>query len=286
MQARRTRLVALLLLTLLAAGCGVLEMNGPYTLSIAPGLHPRLIADEAISITRGYLDAQTPQIAAPEEHIPPHVTGVWAVPANAARTIDGCIPAEASGQIVWITKGVGDYLNLSDHPWSPQSEASDLTCSGPGPAGTIVIDDVTQVILGVYPGDPVNPHPGASASPGLYPEQTPWGDRVPTPAPALVADQPVVTRGPDSITLLPISPSGATVGVAYGFDMPHCGILSPIDVDGSFWDPVDRASSSGFDGLPGTFRLDSHTTATFMTTGGQVLKLGRHAGSKAFGFCQ
>ena len=92
--------------------------------------------------------------------------------------------------------------------------------------------------------------------------------------------------GPDSITLLPISPTGAVVGVTYGFDMGHCGISSEIDVDGSFWDAVGVPQDSvDFDGWPGTFRLTSRNDATFTTTGGAALRLVRHAGAKEFRFC-
>lgn len=113
------------------------------------------------------------------------------------------------------------------------------------------------------------------------------GDRVPTAAPAAIANQPVVARGSSSITLMPISPSGATIGVAYRYDMPHCGINSPIDVDGSFWDAIGIASDSvDFDGQPGTFRLVSANTAEFNRAGGQVLLLVRHEGPKEFRFCQ
>ncbi len=280
------RAVALLIATLLVAACGVLEMNGPYALTIAPGLQTRMTAPQAVAITRVYLDAQTPQIAAPEEHIPAHVAGVWAVPANQARMIDGCIPAEVSGQIVWITKGVGDYLNLTAHAWSLSSRDGELTCNGPGRAGTIVIDDTTQAILGVYPEGPVHPHPGGSGAPGLFPLATPWGDQVPTPRPDEVVNQPIISQGPSTITLLPISPAGAAIGVVYIYNMPHCGILSPVDVDGSFWDPADLLNVMVVDGEPGSFRLDSHTSATFTNRNGQELKLVRHVGPKAFAFCE
>ena len=114
-----------------------------------------------------------------------------------------------------------------------------------------------------------------------------WGSRVPEAAPEAVASQPVVARGVNSITLLPISPSGATVGIAYGYDMPHCGINSPIDVDGTFWDAVGIAPDSvDFDGQPGTFRLASHDAAEFTRSDGRVLTLVRHEGPKEFRFCQ
>jgi hypothetical protein len=96
----------------------------------------------------------------------------------------------------------------------------------------------------------------------------------------------VVARGPDSITLQPSSPSGRNVGVAFDYDMPHCGINSPIDVDGSFWDAVSVAPDSvEFDGAVGSFRLISDRTAAFTRSDGQVLNLVRHDGPKEFRIC-
>jgi len=113
-----------------------------------------------------------------------------------------------------------------------------------------------------------------------------WGDRVPTADPAAEINQPILARSSTSIILLPISPSGATIGVAYGYDTPHCGISSAIDVDGSFWDAVGiTPDSSHFDGQPGTFRLVSANTAEFTSADGQVLNLVRHEGAKEFRFC-
>ena len=156
---------ALALGPLVVTGCGVLNANGPYSLSIQPDLQPRLRAADAVQITRNYLDAQTPEIADPDEHIAPDVSAVWAVSASRATAIDDCIPSEQANAIVWVTKGVGDYLNLTAHAWSPSSHADDARCAGPGPAGTIVIDDATGVILGVYPEGPVLHHVVTSPSP-------------------------------------------------------------------------------------------------------------------------
>jgi hypothetical protein len=119
------------------------------------------------------------------------------------------------------------------------------------------------------------------------PPRVVWIDRVPTPAPAAVAAQPVVARGVNTLALLPISPTGAQIGVEYGYEMPHCGVRSPIDVDGSFWDPVDVLPDPVvFDGQLGTFTLVSITEATFSATSGGVLHLVRHAGAKEFFYCQ
>ena len=135
--------------------------NGPYAATIAPGLAPRLTSDDAVRITIDYLDAQRSQVDSP--HIPPHVDSAVALAAADARTQDGCIPMETSTQIVWVTKGTGDYLNLAPRPWSStlasSSDRTSMDCTGPGPAGTLVIDDATGSILGVFPSDPCCPRP-------------------------------------------------------------------------------------------------------------------------------
>lgn len=124
---------------------------------------------------------------------------------------------------------------------------------------------------------------GSSAA---TPAPSAWGDRVPEPAPSALAARTVVSRGPDSITLLPISPSGASIGINYRYEMPHCGIRDLIDIDGSFWDALDiDPSSVAFDGRSGHFRLTSPTSATFTSDGGEALNLARHDGAKQFGLC-
>ena len=120
---------------------------------------------------------------------------------------------------------------------------------------------------------------------GLFPNH--WGDRVPTIAPEVEANRPVVTIGPDGLTLTPISARGALFGQPYAYDMSHCGIASPIDIDGSFWDPIDYVGDPVvFDGAPGTFTLLDHDHATFTTrVGAHTVNLSRHDGPKAFPFC-
>jgi hypothetical protein len=152
-------LVGLLLVG--TAGC-----EAGYVISVNPELHPRMSATDAARITLAYLARQTPEIADPEQHIAPRIASVSLVLAGAAPAVDGCIPAQSSADLVWVTKGVGDYLNLRDLPWSRATTQANadtqaaLTCGGPGPAGTIVIDDASGAILGVYPEDPdFFPHP-------------------------------------------------------------------------------------------------------------------------------
>ena len=96
----------------------------------------------------------------------------------------------------------------------------------------------------------------------------------------------ILAPGQDSITLLPISPAGATIGVSYAYEMPHCGLGSPIDVDGSFWDGVGApADPVMFDGAPGRFELVTRDAAAFTSSAGDVLRLIRHSGPKTFGLC-
>ena len=114
----------------------------------------------------------------------------------------------------------------------------------------------------------------------------------PTPSAAPSASAPVtsvnlvVTHGPDSVTLRPSSAPGRTVGVAFDYEMPHCGINSPIDVDGSFWDALNvRLDLVEFDGAVGSFRLVSKANAAFTRSDGRILNLVRHDGPKEFRLC-
>lgn len=109
-----------------------------------------------------------------------------------------------------------------------------------------------------------------------------WNVDVPVP----IATNELVQQGGDGVTLFPASPTGAIVGVDYGYQMPPCGIRGLIDVDGSFWDAIDVEPSSHDYGVDnGTFRLISPIRATFTTPDRLVLHLERHRGSKTFGYC-
>jgi hypothetical protein len=144
------------------AGAGYDALTVPT--HVAPGLNPRLSGADAYRITVDYLNAMRSELAAPNLHQDPTLEGIWAVTADQAAGIDGCIPAGKGSSIVWVTKGTGDYLNLVDHPWSSASSGDAApgvrACAMPGTAGTIVIDDATGQILGVYPDSgPTEPRP-------------------------------------------------------------------------------------------------------------------------------
>ena len=153
---------------LAAAACGAFgsseSTNGAFGAAVAPGLRPRMVAADAVRITRDYLGEQTPELNVPAAHVPADVRPVWGVKAADAWKLDPCIPVETSDWIVWVTVGVGDYLGRGNLPWMSSlldaQDANRWCLSGAG-VGTIVIDDATGEILGVFPGS------HAVATPGL-----------------------------------------------------------------------------------------------------------------------
>ena len=88
----------------------------------------------------------------------------------------------------------------------------------------------------------------------------------------------------------PIEPA-----TAYRFSLGHCGLHSPIDVDGSFWDPVDGLTGGGapleleadpemINATAGFFVVIGDE-ARFRTETGSVVSLERHDGPKEFPGC-
>jgi hypothetical protein len=83
--------------------------------------------------------------------------------------------------------------------------------------------------------------------------------------------------------------------VAYRFDLGHCGLLSPVDLDGSFWDPLDGISSSGaeLDLASDPEMINAAAGAIvvigdemrFRTALGSVVRFERHEGEKEFPGC-
>jgi hypothetical protein len=118
------------------------------------------------------------------------------------------------------------------------------------------------------------------------PSASPWGNSVPTAAPAAIASQRIVAQGDGYVTFLPVSPRGASIGVRYAYTTPHCGTLGAIDVDGSFWDVVTASPDNvDFGGQTGSFELDTATGATFRGAPGTVVEMVRHEGAKQFQIC-
>lgn len=84
---------AALLLVVRSLPAELLPANTDYTLTIAPGVRTITAPARVAALARGYLDAQTPQLAAPEIHSPPRILSLVAVPAREARAVEPRIPA-------------------------------------------------------------------------------------------------------------------------------------------------------------------------------------------------
>jgi len=67
------------------------------------------------------------------------------------------------------------------------------------------------------------------------------------------------------------------------FSLGHCGLSSPIDVDGSFWDPVGQVDSDAAFAVnsdTGTFTLVGPDDAEFRSSTGFAVRLRRHEGAR------
>ena len=100
-------------------------------------------------------------------------------------------------------------------------------------------------------------------------------------------------------------PNGGTVfdpisapiddAIAYRFELGHCGLNSPVDVDGSFWDAIDGTTNSGAAlDLAADGEMINATQGAivvigdamrFRTATGSVVRLERHLGEKEFPGC-
>lgn len=101
--------------------------------------------------------------------------------------------------------------------------------------------------------------------------------------------------GPNGGTLFDPISERLEHGIAYRFDLGHCGLHSPIDVDGSFWDPIDGlAAGGGTLDLAGDSEMINATAGSFVVIGDEarfrtesrsVIRLERHVGDKEFPGC-
>lgn len=115
------------------------------------------------------------------------------------------------------------------------------------------------------------------------------------PLPEIVAvippDIPTVSLEPES------APAAIEIGVPMPFTLGHCGLLSPIDLDGSFWQPVAGADADGgpiegddeigelINATSGVLTLTTSDEAVFTTTAGSQIQLIRADGAVAYTLC-
>jgi hypothetical protein len=89
-----------------------------------------------------------------------------------------------------------------------------------------------------------------------------------------------------SVQLTATSPPAR--GPAVAMSLGHCGLMSPIDVDGSLWDPVgfvDGDDPAYLNASPGTLSLLGPALARFVADTGFIVGLARRVGPKSYSLC-
>jgi hypothetical protein len=98
----------------------------------------------------------------------------------------------------------------------------------------------------------------------------------------LPADVVVVPPDIPTVSVSPVSEPGLVVGTPIGTSLGHCGLWSPVDLDGSLWQAVGGSDAAGgpidsdpeigelINATPGSFVLLTSDTAEFHTMGGLV----------------
>jgi hypothetical protein len=155
-----------------------------------------------------------------------------------------------------------------------------------------------SVIVGasaVLAQDEASPAPSGSPE-GTMASAAPGESMAPTyPLPEIVAvippDIPTVSLEPESTA------PGAEVGVPMPFTLEHCGLLSPVDVDGSFWQPVSGSDATGgpiesddaigelINATPGELLLTSDDAATSPTAMASQIQPVRAQGAVDYPLC-
>ena len=142
---------------------------------------------------------------------------------------------------------------------------------------------------------PSTPQPTGTPSPTPTPEPTATPGVTLIPLPAGIAGIPGATE--PSVELSPATPSGELeVGVPRDFRLGHCGLISPIDIDGSLWDPVAGHDGAGgpltddqvgdlINGTRTVVVLTDQNTLVMQTEHGAVVTLTRHDGPRDYLLC-
>lgn len=137
---------------------------------------------------------------------------------------------------------------------------------------------------------------GASPTPSLpaasFAPASPAPAYLPLPAQFQVpADADTVSVGPES------APGTLTVGTAVAFTLGHCGLYSPVDLDGSLWQPLGGHDAAGgaidsdaeigelINETRGELVLLTPDTAEFRSFSGVVVGFARAPGELDYGLC-
>ena len=104
------------------------------------------------------------------------------------------------------------------------------------------------------------------------------------------ADGAIATAPGESFTVAvaPSSIAGQLRTDPIHYTLGHCGLMSGVDVDGSWWDPVgfvDIDHGDAINAAEGTFTPHDPNHATFVTDGGFEVSLVRRVGQKHLPIC-
>lgn len=105
------------------------------------------------------------------------------------------------------------------------------------------------------------------------------------------ADDGTLTTSPGEffgIAVAPSSTAGQLRAEPIAYSLGHCGLMSGVDVDGSWWDPVGFVESDHSDAINsanGTFAASDPNHATFTSAGGLTVNLVRRVGEKYLPGC-
>jgi hypothetical protein len=172
---------------------------------------------------------------------------------------------------------IGAPVAASDEP-SPSP--SDVPTTSVAPADTAA---VPTPVASMAPGSPA-PSPTSAIPPGT--------DHLPLPV-----DVTAIPPDVPTVSISPASEPGLVVGTPIQMSLGHCGLWSPVDLDGSLWQAVGGSDAAGgpIDGddeigelinaTPGSFVLLTTATAELHTTGGLVLAFVRAPGALDFPLC-
>jgi hypothetical protein len=150
------------------------------------------------------------------------------------------------------------------------------------PRSLVVIVLLTVVLAGCGASAP-------SASPTEEPTADPFAVAFPIP-PELVAE--------GEFEAVPKSQPGLTIGTLVPFELEHCGLMSPVDVDGSLWEPVRAMDAQGgpvdtdsemsdlINPASGEAMLVTHERLDFRAErSGVVVVFRRHDGPRRYPIC-
>jgi len=171
----------------------------------------------------------------------------------------------------------------------------------------LVIPAVMLLIAAGIGATVASDEPSPSADPSVSPVSASpaAASEAPEPSPVVLPPgtfplpEQVVSVPEDipTVSIEPTSEPGLVIGTPTPFTLEHCGLLSPVDVDGSLWQPVAGRDAAGgpidsddeigefINATPGELALTGPDQAEFVTVTGQLIVLQRAPGALDYPLC-